>query len=182
MASSSLLCNQVKASGRLQLVNPMIDRLAVGRTLRNRAFVATTLHMNLIYDITLRGLVLQSVCFVGPGLGGAGLWSANSCQYRPQCTPRRNALHRAASSSTAPACTSKCPSWLPCERMAAARQRGLTIFLNTFSYFPHQSMEDATDSKTGVNHGVRKLEAIIVILGEMTAKNLTSKEETKCKK
>lgn len=66
--------------------------------------------------------------------------------------------------------------------MAAARQRGLTIFLNTFSYFPHRSMEDATDSKTGVNHGVRKLEAITVILGEMTAKNLMSEEETKCKK
>lgn len=44
------------------------------------------------------------------------------------------------------------------------------------------TMEDATDSKPGVNHGVCKLEAITVIPGEMTAKSPTLEEEMKYKK
>lgn len=52
----------------------MMDRLVVGNTLRNWAFVATTLHMNLIYDITLVALVPQSVYFLRQlgGLSGVG--------------------------------------------------------------------------------------------------------------
>lgn len=34
-----------------------MERLAIGHTLRNRAFVATTVHMNLTYNITLLGFV-----------------------------------------------------------------------------------------------------------------------------
>lgn len=128
------------------------------------------------------GFVPQSVCFIGPGWTGLGCVVQTAVSTAHSAPREENTLHQTASSSTAPGCTSKCPSWLPCELMAAARQRGLNIFLNTFSYFPHQSVEDAANSKTGVNNGVCKLEAITVILGEMTAKSLTLKEETKCKK
>lgn len=48
----------------------MMDRLAVGSTLRNRAFAATTTHTNPIYDITLLGLVPQPARFIGPGWAG----------------------------------------------------------------------------------------------------------------
>jgi hypothetical protein len=37
MAPSSLLSNRLKASGKFQLVNNMVDRLAISYTLRNRA-------------------------------------------------------------------------------------------------------------------------------------------------
>lgn len=37
----------------------MVDRLAVGRTLRNRACAAATVLTNLIYDMTLDGLASQ---------------------------------------------------------------------------------------------------------------------------
>ena len=60
----------MKASGKLQLINTMMDRLAIGRTLRNRAFAATTVHTSPIYDITLLDLVSQPAHFMGPG--GAG--------------------------------------------------------------------------------------------------------------
>lgn len=70
VASSSLLSNRLKTSRKLQLVNTMMDRLAIGRTLRNRALAATTAHTNPIYDITLLGLVPQPARLVGPG--GAG--------------------------------------------------------------------------------------------------------------
>lgn len=70
VASSSLLGNRLKTSRKLQLVNAVMDRLAVGGTLRNRALAATAAHSNPIYDITLLGLVAQPARFVRPG--GAG--------------------------------------------------------------------------------------------------------------
>lgn len=70
VASSSFLGNRLKASSKLELVNTMMHRLAVGRALRNGAFAATTAHTNAIYDITLLGLVAQSARLIGPG--GAG--------------------------------------------------------------------------------------------------------------
>lgn len=70
VASSSLLCNRLKASGKLELVDTMMDRLAIGSTLRNWAFAATASHTNPIYDITLLGLVPQSARFIGPGWAG----------------------------------------------------------------------------------------------------------------
>ena len=48
----------------------MVDRCAVGGTLRNWAFAATAAHTNPKYDIALLGLVAQPACLVGPG--GAG--------------------------------------------------------------------------------------------------------------
>ena len=48
----------------------MVDRLAVGGTLRNWAFAATGAHTNPIYDITLLGLVSQPARLIRPG--GAG--------------------------------------------------------------------------------------------------------------
>lgn len=70
VASSSLLSNRLKASGKLQLVDTVIDRLAIGCTLRHRAFAATPAHTNPIDDITLLGLVPQPARLIGPG--GAG--------------------------------------------------------------------------------------------------------------
>lgn len=56
---SLLLSNRLKASGKPQQVNIMMDRLAMVRTLRNRVFAATMVHTNPINDITLLGLVPQ---------------------------------------------------------------------------------------------------------------------------
>ncbi|CAK6432995.1 unnamed protein product [Pipistrellus nathusii] len=44
VASSSLFGNRLKTPSKLQLVNTAMDGLAIGRTLRNRAFAATTAH------------------------------------------------------------------------------------------------------------------------------------------
>ena len=51
MAPSSLLSNRLKASGKFQLVNTMVDRLAVSCTLRNWAFTTTTADTNPVNDI-----------------------------------------------------------------------------------------------------------------------------------
>lgn len=160
----------------------MMGRLAVGNIPRNQAFAAATLHGSLIDDITLLGLILQFLCFIGPGWAGLGGGVQVAVGTAHRAAREEDTLCCTAASATTPGCTSKCPSWLPYKRKAASRQRGLNVFLNTFSYFPHQSMEDATDSKTGVNNGVCKSEAITVILGEMTAKSLTLEQETKYKK
>ena len=70
MAPSSLLRNRLKALSKLQLVDTMMDRLAIGCILRNRVFATTTAHTSLICDLTLLGLVSQPVCFIRPS--GAG--------------------------------------------------------------------------------------------------------------
>ena len=70
MAPSSLLSNRLKASGKFQLVNTMVDRLAVSCTLRNWAFTTTTADTNPVNDIALLSLVPQSSSFIRPG--GAG--------------------------------------------------------------------------------------------------------------
>jgi hypothetical protein len=57
MAPSSLLSNRLKALGKFQLFNSMVDRLAVNCTLRNRAFVTTTADTNPVNDIALLSLV-----------------------------------------------------------------------------------------------------------------------------
>ena len=46
VAPSSFLGNRLKASGKLWLVNTMMDKPAIGCTLRNRVFAATMAHMN----------------------------------------------------------------------------------------------------------------------------------------
>lgn len=68
-ASSLLLCSRLRLRADFELVKPMMDRLAIGRTPRNWAFAAATLtlYRNLIDDITLLGLILESVWFTGPG-------------------------------------------------------------------------------------------------------------------
>ena len=93
VAPSSLLSKRLKASGKLQLVNTMMDRLAIGHTLRNRAFVATTAPTNPIYDKTLLGLVSQPMYFISlVGLGA--LWSAESWRYWQQrMHPEEEAHH-----------------------------------------------------------------------------------------
>lgn len=139
-ASSSLLCSRLRLRADFELVKPLMDRLAIGRTPRNWAFAAATLYRNLIDDITLLGLILYwpypVVCVVYRarigGLGGGAQIAVGCC---PWCTPRRKHIYRTA--ATAPGCASKCPRWLSCEPKAAARRRGLDVFLNTFSYFPH---------------------------------------------
>lgn len=71
VASSSLLGNRLKAVRKLQLVNTVMDGLAVGRTLKHGAFAATTVHVNPIYAITLLGPVSRPVRFIGwAGVGG----------------------------------------------------------------------------------------------------------------
>ena len=68
MAPSSLLSNRLKASGKFQLVNTMVDRLTP--LVRNWAFTTTTADTNPVNDIALLSLVPQSSSFIRPG--GAG--------------------------------------------------------------------------------------------------------------
>ena len=67
MAPSSLLSNRLKALGKFQQVNTMVDRLAVSCTLRNWAFTTTTADTNPVNDIALLSLVPQSSGRVGQG-------------------------------------------------------------------------------------------------------------------
>lgn len=92
VASSSLFGNRLKASSKLQLVNTVMDGLAVGRTLRNRAFAATTAHTNPIYDITLLGLVAQPAGLVGPG-GAGGPVQRGQLAVLPAAHPEQEAHH-----------------------------------------------------------------------------------------
>lgn len=70
MAPSSLLSNRLKASSKLQLVNTVVDRLAVGCTLRNWALATTAADTDPVNDITLLSLVSQPSRLIRPG--GAG--------------------------------------------------------------------------------------------------------------
>lgn len=89
---SSLLSNRLQASGKLQLVNPMMDRLAIGRTLRDRALAAPTAHANPIYDITLLGFVSQPARFIGPG-GAGGPVERRELAVLPAAHPEKEAHH-----------------------------------------------------------------------------------------
>jgi len=92
VASSSLFGNRLKTSSKLQLVNTVMDGLAVGRTLRNRAFAATTAHTNPIYHITLLGLVAQPARLVGPG-GAGGPVQRGELAVLPAAHPEKEAHH-----------------------------------------------------------------------------------------
>ncbi|ELW62286.1 hypothetical protein TREES_T100003159 [Tupaia chinensis] len=70
VASSSLLCNRLEAASKLELVNTMMDRLAIGCILGDWVFAASTPHTNPVYHVTELHLVAQSACFIL--LGGAG--------------------------------------------------------------------------------------------------------------
>jgi hypothetical protein len=50
MAPSSLLSNRLKASGKFQPVNTMVDRLAVSCILRNPTFATTMADTNPVND------------------------------------------------------------------------------------------------------------------------------------
>lgn len=113
MTPRSFLSHRLQAPCKLELVNTMMDGLAVGRTLRHRSLVATAAHTNPVDDITLLGLVAQPARLVG--LRGPG----RSVQRRelevlPAVDPQQEAhqVRPTASSSTAPGCTCRHPSWL----------------------------------------------------------------------
>ena len=92
VAPSLLLSNILKASGKLQLVTTMMDRLAIGYTLRNRVFLATMAHTNLIHDITLLGLVSQLMRFIRPG-GAGGPVEHREWAVLPAMCPEKEAHH-----------------------------------------------------------------------------------------
>lgn len=68
----------------------MVDRLAVGGTLRNWAFAATAAHTNPIYDITLLGLVSQPASLIGPG-GAGGPVESGELAVLPAAHPEEKA-------------------------------------------------------------------------------------------
>lgn len=73
MASTLLLGNRLKASRKLEGVDPMVDRLAQVAPLET-AFAGTVVHRNPVYDITLLGLIAQPMCLLagrGAGVGGS---------------------------------------------------------------------------------------------------------------
>jgi hypothetical protein len=73
-----LLDHRLKASCKLQLVDTMMDRLAISCTPRNWAFVATMAHTNPVCDMTLLGF--------GRLVGQGALCRAQSWQGCLQCT------------------------------------------------------------------------------------------------
>lgn len=92
MAPSSLLSNRLKASGKFQLVNTMVDRFAVSCTLRNRAFATTTADTNPVNDITLLRLVSQSSRFIRPGGPGSPV-QRRELAVLPAADPQKKAHH-----------------------------------------------------------------------------------------
>ena len=94
MAPSSLLSNRLKASGKFQLVNTMVDRLAVSCTLRNWAFTTTTADMNPVNDIALLSLTLvsQSSSFIRPGGAGSPV-QRRELAVLPAADPQKKAHH-----------------------------------------------------------------------------------------
>ena len=91
MAPSSLLSNRLKASGKFQLVNTMVDRLAVSCTLRNWAFTTTTADTNPVNDIALLSLVPQSSSFIRPGMGSPV--QRRELAVLPAADPQKKAHH-----------------------------------------------------------------------------------------
>ena len=92
MAPSSLLSNRLKASGKFQLVNTMVDRLAVSCTLRNWAFTTTTADTNPVNDIALLSLVPQSSSFIRPGGAGSPV-QRRELAVLPAADPQKKAHH-----------------------------------------------------------------------------------------
>ena len=92
MAASALLRNRLQASSKLELVDTMVHRLAVGGTLRKRAFAAPTVHMDPAYDIDLLGLVAQPVRLVGPG-GARGAVQRRELAVLSAAHPQQEAHH-----------------------------------------------------------------------------------------
>ena len=113
MAASAPLRNRLQASSKLELVDTMVDRLAVGGTLRNWAFAATTAHTDPVYDIALLGLVAQPARLVGPGwVWGAGRGARGAVRgaaLRADGTASSPPAARPTASSTAPGCTCRRP-------------------------------------------------------------------------
>ena len=74
----------------------MVDRCAVGGTLRNWAFAATAAHANPVYDITLLGLVPQPAQLFGPGVWWGeqgGLVQCRELAVLPAAHPEQKAHH-----------------------------------------------------------------------------------------
>ena len=92
MAASALLRNRLQASSKLELVDTMVHRLAVGGTLRKRAFAAPTVHMDPAYDIDLLGLVAQPARLVGPG-GARGAGQRRELAVLPAAHQQQEAHH-----------------------------------------------------------------------------------------
>lgn len=92
MAASALLRNRLQASRKLELVDTVVDRLAVGGTLRNWAFAATAAHTDPVYDIALLGLVAQPARLVGPG-GSRGAVQRRELAVLPAAHPQQEAHH-----------------------------------------------------------------------------------------
>lgn len=92
MAPSSLLSNGLKASGKFQLVNTMVDRLAISCTLRNWAFATTTADTNPVNNITLLSLVSQPPRFIRPGGAGSPV-QRRELPVLPAADPQKKAHH-----------------------------------------------------------------------------------------
>lgn len=104
----------------------MMDSFAVGHTLRNKAFVATTAHVNPICDITLLRLVSQPACVLYWPAGAGALWSAESWWCCQQRTLRKK--HITSHCLFLHSCRMYLQTPVLAYRMAAARWKG-RVFL-----------------------------------------------------
>ena len=92
VALRSLLGNRLKAPVNPELVDAMVDGLAVGSALRDRVFAATAAHANPIYHINLLGLVAQPALLVGPG-GARSPAQRRKLAVLPAAHPEQKAHH-----------------------------------------------------------------------------------------
>ena len=92
VAARVLFCNRLQASSKLELIDTMVDRLAVGGTLRNWAFAAPAAHTDPAYDIALFGLVTQSARLVEPG-GARGAVQRRELAVLSAAHPQQEAHH-----------------------------------------------------------------------------------------
>ena len=100
VVASMLLRNRLQASSKLELVDTVVDRLAVGGTFRNWVFAAPAAHMDPVYDIALFGLVAQPVRLVGPsGARGAGRGAALRAGGTASSAPAAGSMSRPTASS-----------------------------------------------------------------------------------
>lgn len=92
MVPSSLLGNRLKASGKFQLVNTVMDRLAISCTLRNGTFVTTEADTNPVNNIILLSLVSQPLSFIRPGGAGSPV-QRRELAVLPAADPQKKAHH-----------------------------------------------------------------------------------------
>uniref|UniRef100_A0A096MEB7 Uncharacterized protein n=1 Tax=Poecilia formosa TaxID=48698 RepID=A0A096MEB7_POEFO len=97
VTTSALLSSGLQTAGEFELVHTMMHRLAIGRSLRDGTFAATTAHSDAVNDIawevpTLLGFVAQPTSLVRPG-GSGGPMEVGQLTVLPAANAEQEAHH-----------------------------------------------------------------------------------------